>query len=56
MALANLSLYGGAFFSPVIAGVVTTDIKWQWTFFLAAIFGGVMIPFVSFLLYLLDFY
>ncbi|KAF3106628.1 hypothetical protein TWF103_006119 [Orbilia oligospora] len=48
MALANLSLYGGAFFSPVIAGVVSQNLGWRWMFYLAAIFSGVMLPAIFF--------
>ncbi|KAK6354235.1 hypothetical protein TWF730_008647 [Orbilia blumenaviensis] len=48
MALANLSLYGGAFFSPVIAGVISEHLGWRWMFYLAAIFSGAMLPAIFF--------
>ncbi|KAJ6262453.1 hypothetical protein Dda_3261 [Drechslerella dactyloides] len=48
MALANLSLYGGAFFSPVIAGAISSGLGWRWTFNFAAIFSGVMLPIIFF--------
>ncbi|KAF3924661.1 hypothetical protein AA313_de0204651 [Arthrobotrys entomopaga] len=48
MALANLSLYGGAFFSPVIAGAISQSLGWRWTFYLAAIFSGCMLPIIFF--------
>lgn len=46
MALSNLALYGGAFFTPVITGIVTVRMGWQWTFWLVAIFSGILAPFV----------
>ncbi|KAK6340722.1 hypothetical protein TWF696_009046 [Orbilia brochopaga] len=48
MALANLSLYGGAFFSPVIAGAISQHLGWRWTFYFAAIFSGCMLPIIFF--------
>lgn len=48
MALSNLSLFGGAFFTPVIVGKMTSTMGWQWTFYFVAIFGGVLFPFLLF--------
>lgn len=48
MALSNLALFGGAFFTPVIAGVITDSLGWRWTFKFVAIFSGALIPFVFF--------
>ena len=46
MALSNLALFGGAFFTPVIAGKISDSLNWQWTFYLVAIITGAMFPFV----------
>lgn len=46
MALSNLALFGGAFFTPVIAGKITTTMGWQWTFNFVAIFTGALFPLV----------
>ncbi|KAK5110842.1 hypothetical protein LTR62_005553 [Meristemomyces frigidus] len=46
MALSNLSLFGGAFFTPVIVGKLTDSIGWQWSFYLLAIFTSAMLPLV----------
>lgn len=48
MALSNLALFGGAFFTPVIVGKMTHSIGWEWTFWLIAIFSGVCLPFIFF--------
>ena len=48
MALSNLALFGGAFFTPVLVGKITHSIGWEWTFYLIAIFSGAMLPFVFF--------
>lgn len=48
MALSNLALFGGAFFTPVLVGKITNTIGWQWTFYFVAIFTGVLFPFVIF--------
>ncbi|KAF3906503.1 hypothetical protein ABW20_dc0106905 [Dactylellina cionopaga] len=48
MALANLSLYGGAFFSPVIAGAISQALGWRWMFYFAAVFSGCMLPVIFF--------
>jgi Major Facilitator Superfamily len=49
MAISNVSLFGGAFLTPVIVGKMTHDIGWPWTFYFIAILMGVMLPFVVFL-------
>ena len=46
MALSNLSLFGGAFFTPVIVGKMTHTLGWPWTFYLIAIFTAAMLPLV----------
>ena len=46
MALSNLSLFGGAFFTPVIVGKITATLGWQWSFYFIAIFAAVMLPLV----------
>ena len=48
MALSNLALFGGAFFTPVIVGKITHTIGWQWSFYLIAIFAGVLLPLIFF--------
>lgn len=48
MALSNLALFGGAFFTPVIVGKMTSTLGWQWTFYMLAIFSGAMLPLVIF--------
>lgn len=48
MALSNLALFGGAFFTPVLVGKITNTIGWEWTFYFVAIFTGVLFPFVIF--------
>ncbi|KAK0659304.1 putative MFS-type transporter [Lasiodiplodia hormozganensis] len=44
MALSNLALFGGAFFTPVIVGKMTDTMGWEWTFYFVAIFSGVLLP------------
>lgn len=46
MAASNLSLFGGAFFTPVIVGKMTSTLGWQWTFYFVAIFTAAMLPLV----------
>ena len=48
MALSNLALFGGAFFTPVVIGKITHTIGWEWSFYLIAIFTGVLFPLVFF--------
>ncbi|CAD0028705.1 unnamed protein product [Aureobasidium pullulans] len=40
MAFANVSLFGGAFLTPVFVGMIAHDIGWQWSFYFIAIFMG----------------
>lgn len=44
MALTNMSLFGGAFLTPVIVGKITSVLGWQWTFYLIAIFMACLLP------------
>nr|POF01267.1 protein hol1 [Quercus suber] len=46
MAFSNMCLFGGAFFTPVIVGVITHSLGWQWPFYFVAIFLGALLPFV----------
>lgn len=46
MALSNLALFGGAFFTPVIVGKMTSTMGWPWTFYFVAIFAGLLLPVV----------
>lgn len=48
MAFSNLALFGGAFFTPVIVGKMTSTMGWQWPFFFVAIFTGALLPVVVF--------
>lgn len=48
MALSNLALFGGAFFTPVLVGKITNTIGWEWSFYLVAIFAGALLPLVFF--------
>lgn len=48
MALSNLAIFGGAFFTPVICGVITDEIGWRWAFNLVAILTGAMFPLLFF--------
>jgi MFS family permease len=48
MALTNVSLFGGAFLTPVLVGKITHSLNWQWTFYLVAIFTGVALPIMFF--------
>ena len=38
MAFTNLAIFGGAFFTPIVVGVITDRMGWEWTFFLVCIF------------------
>jgi len=46
MALSNFCVFGGAFFTPVLVGVIADRIGYIWTFYFVAIFTGVMLPLV----------
>ncbi|KUJ22371.1 MFS transporter-like protein [Mollisia scopiformis] len=48
MALTNLAVFGGAFFTPILVGKITHTIGWWWTFYFVAIFAGVCLPLVFF--------
>jgi MFS family permease len=48
MALTNLAVFGGAFFTPILVGKITHTIGWTWTFYLEAIFFGACFPCVVF--------
>lgn len=48
MAISNLALFGGAFFTPVVVGKITHTIGWQWSFYLIAIFSSALLPFLVF--------
>lgn len=48
MALANLALFGGSFFTPILVGKITHTIGWPWSFYFVAIFTGVCLPLVFF--------
>ncbi|KAH0043760.1 serine/threonine kinase 16, partial [Aureobasidium melanogenum] len=40
MAFANVSLFGGAFLTPVFVGMIAHNIGWWWSFYFIAIFMG----------------
>lgn len=46
MALSNFCVFGGAFFTPVLVGVITDRIGYTWTFYFVAIFAGIMLPII----------
>ena len=46
MALSNLALFGGAFFTPILVGKITHTIGWPWSFYFIAIFCGAMLPLI----------
>ena len=46
MALSNLALFGGAFFTPVVVGKITHTIGWEWSVYLIAILSGALLPLV----------
>ena len=48
MALSNLAVFGGAFFTPILVGKITDTIGWDWSFYFVAIFCGVCLPLVFF--------
>ncbi|KAK0717902.1 major facilitator superfamily domain-containing protein [Lasiosphaeria miniovina] len=49
MAFTNLAVFGGAFFTPILVGKITSTIMWWWTFYLVAIFCAACLPAVYFL-------
>ncbi|PVH95713.1 MFS general substrate transporter [Periconia macrospinosa] len=44
MALSNLALFGGAFFTPVLVGKIAESLGWEWTFYFVAIFAAAVLP------------
>lgn len=50
MALTNMSLFGGAFFTPILVGKITHTLGWQWSFYFIAIFASALLPFIFFFL------
>ncbi|PQE03431.1 major facilitator superfamily transporter protein [Rutstroemia sp. NJR-2017a BBW] len=50
MALTNLAVFGGSFFTPILVGKITHTIGWRWSFYFVAIFIGACLPLVIFLL------
>ncbi|KAF2015979.1 MFS transporter-like protein [Aaosphaeria arxii CBS 175.79] len=48
MALSNLALFGGAFFTPVLVGKIADTMGYQWTFYFVAIFAAAMLPLLIF--------
>lgn len=50
MALTNLAVFGGAFFTPILVGRIThvQTLGWPWTFYFVAIFTAVCLPLVYF--------
>jgi len=49
MALSTMAVFGSAFFTPIVVGKIADTIGWEWSFKLVAIFAGVLLPFVFFL-------
>jgi MFS family permease len=48
MALTNLAVFGGAFFTPILVGKITHTIGWPWSFYFVSIFCGVCLPLIIF--------
>ena len=48
MALTNLAVFGGAFFTPILVGKITHTIGWPWSFYFVTIFVGVCFPLLFF--------
>jgi hypothetical protein len=46
MACTNLAVFGGAFFTPILVGVITDRLGWPWTFYFVAIFMAATLPVV----------
>ena len=44
MALSNFCVFGGAFFTPVLVGVIADRMGYIWSFYFVAIFAGAMLP------------
>lgn len=50
MALTNLAVFGGSFFTPIVVGKIAHTIGWPWTFYIVAIACGTCLPFMIFLM------
>lgn len=48
MALTNLAVFGGAFFTPILVGKITHTIGWPWSFYFVSIFCGLCLPLIVF--------
>jgi len=50
MAFTNLAVFGGAFFTPILVGKITSvpSLYWPWTFYFVAIFCALSLPFIVF--------
>ncbi|KAG9242382.1 MFS transporter-like protein [Calycina marina] len=48
MALTNLAVFGGAFFTPILVGKITHTIGWPWSFYFVSIFCAVCLPLLFF--------
>jgi MFS family permease len=48
MALTNLAVFGGAFFTPILVGKITYTVGWPWSFYFVTIFTGVCLPLIVF--------
>ncbi|KAI6376040.1 hypothetical protein MCOR25_002855 [Pyricularia grisea] len=48
MAFTNLAVFGGAFFTPIVVGVITHSIMWWWTFYIVAILCAACLPLIVF--------
>lgn len=46
MAVSNFCVFGGAFFTPVVVGVIADRMGYVWTFYFLAIFVGAMLPLI----------
>ncbi|KAK0620946.1 major facilitator superfamily domain-containing protein [Immersiella caudata] len=51
MAFTNLAVFGGAFFTPILVGKITSvrSLYWPWTFYFVAIFCALALPAIIFL-------
>jgi len=50
MAFTNLAVFGGAFFTPILVGKITSNpsLYWPWTFYFVAIFCALSLPAIIF--------
>lgn len=44
MAFTNLAVFGGAFFTPIVVGKITSILGWNWTFYFVSIFMAATLP------------